>query len=93
MPSPDSSTLQSQYLWKQFNIHNIKTCEPPELDFTPEEPRTLSDLVSLHMNDMGYSLGELSKMLIMNEAELMKIYSIDLPGPEKGRTAHLRIVQ
>jgi Zn-dependent peptidase ImmA (M78 family) len=84
---------QSQYLWKQFNIHNIKTRESPELDFSAEEPSTLSDLVSLHMNDMRYSLGELSKMLVMNEGELVKTYSIDLPGPEKGRTVHLRIIQ
>jgi Zn-dependent peptidase ImmA (M78 family) len=84
---------QSHYLWKQFSIHNIKAREPPELDFTPEEPRTLNDLISLHINDMGYSLGDLSKMLIMNEGELMKVYSIDLPGHEKGRTAHLRIVR
>jgi hypothetical protein len=78
---------------RRRRVHNIKTREPPELDFTPEEPRTLNDLISLHINDMGYSLGDLSKMLIMNEGELMKVYSIDLPGHEKGRTAHLRIVR
>jgi hypothetical protein len=84
---------QAQYIWKQFNIHKIKLREPPELDFPAEEPRTLSDLVSLHINDMGYSLGDLSKVLIMNETELAKTYSIDLPGHEKGRAAHLRVIQ
>jgi hypothetical protein len=84
---------QTQYIWKQFNIHNIKMREPPELDFAPEEPHTVSDLVSLHLNEMGYSLGNLSKMLIMNEIELTKTYSIDLPGQEKGRASHLRIIQ
>jgi Zn-dependent peptidase ImmA (M78 family)/DNA-binding XRE family transcriptional regulator len=84
---------QAQYLWKQFNIHNIKTREPPELDFPAEEPRTLNDLISLHINDMGYSLGDLSKVLIMNETELAKTYAIDLPGHEKGRAAHLRVIQ
>jgi hypothetical protein len=42
---------------------------------------------------MGYSLGDLSKVLLMNESELAKRYSIDLPGQEKGRAAHLRIIQ
>jgi Zn-dependent peptidase ImmA (M78 family) len=84
---------QAQYLWKQFNIHKIKLREPPELEFAPEEPLTVSDLVSLHINEMGYSLGDLSKMLIMNEIELAKTYSIDLPGQEKGRGSHLRIIQ
>jgi Zn-dependent peptidase ImmA (M78 family) len=84
---------QTQYLWKQFNIHKIKLREPPELDFAPEEPRTVSDLVSLHINAMGYSLGDLSKMLNMKEIELANIYSIDLPRQEKGRGSHLRIIQ
>lgn len=84
---------QAQYIWKQFNIHNIKMHEPPELDFPLEEPRTVSDLVSLHLKEMGYSISDLSKMLIMNEGELAKTYSLDLPGQEKGRGSHLRIIQ
>jgi Zn-dependent peptidase ImmA (M78 family) len=84
---------QADYLWKQFNIHKIKLREPPELDFAPETPHTLNDLISLHVNDMGYSLADLAKMLIMNETEVAKTYSIDLPGQEKGRAAHLRVVR
>ncbi len=84
---------QAQYIWKQFNIHKIKLREPPELDFPAEQPRTLGDLVSLHINDMGYSLADLSKVLIMNETEVAKTYSIDLPGQEKGRAGHLRVIQ
>lgn len=42
---------------------------------------------------MGYSLADLSKVLIMNEAELARTYAIDLPGHEKGRGAHLRVIQ
>jgi hypothetical protein len=45
-----------------------------------EDPRTLYDLVSQHVNDMGYSIGDLSKVLIMNEMELARTYSIDLPS-------------
>jgi hypothetical protein len=30
--------------------------------------------------------------LIMNESEVAKTYSIDLPGQEKGRGSHLRII-
>jgi len=84
---------QAQYIWKQFNIHKIRLREPPELDFPAEEPRTLSDLISLHINDMGYSVADLSTILMMNETEVMKTYSIDLPGQEKARGPHLRIIQ
>jgi hypothetical protein len=42
---------------------------------------------------MGYSLGDLSKVLMMNETEVAKTYSINLPGHENGRAAHLRVIQ
>jgi hypothetical protein len=74
-------------------IHKIKLSEPPELDFAPEQSRTVSDLISLHIDDMGYSLADLSKMLIMNETELARTYSINLPAQERARGAHLRIIQ
>lgn len=87
------NTTQAQYIWKQLNIHKIKMREPPELDFPIEDPRTVGDLISLHINEMGYSLADLSKMLIMNELEVANTYSIDLPGHEKVRGGHLRIIQ
>jgi Zn-dependent peptidase ImmA (M78 family) len=84
---------QAGYLWKQFSIAKIRLREPPELDFEPETPHTVNDLVSLHVRDMGYSLVDLGKMLVMNDAEVAKTYSLDLPGQEKGRAAHLRVVR
>jgi hypothetical protein len=42
---------------------------------------------------MGYSGGDLSKMLVVNEIEMAKTYSIGLPGQEKGRGSHLRVIQ
>jgi len=84
---------QEQYLWKRFNVHKIRTREPPELDFPLETPHTLNDLVSLHINDMGYSLADLAKMLVMNDQEVANMYAIDLPGRERGRAAHLRVVR
>jgi Zn-dependent peptidase ImmA (M78 family) len=84
---------QSAYLWKQFNIHKIKLREPPELDFAPEIPQTLSDLVSLHIKDLGYSLADLAKMLSMNQQEVAKTYALDLPGPGNSRSAHLRVIR
>jgi hypothetical protein len=84
---------QAQYPWKQFNIHKIKTREPPELDFEPETPHTLNDLVSLRVNDLGYSLADLAKMLLMYDQEVAKTYSIEMPGQGKVRATSLRIVQ
>jgi hypothetical protein len=71
----------------------MKLREPPELDFLAEQPRTLGDLVSLHINHMGYSLGDLSKVLVMNETELATTYLIDLRRQKEGRAAHLRVIE
>jgi Zn-dependent peptidase ImmA (M78 family) len=84
---------QAQYIWKQFNIHKIKLREPPELDFAPEVPRIISELVSLHMSDLNYSLDDLATMLSMHGREIAQTYSIDLPGDDNGRPNHLRVIQ
>jgi hypothetical protein len=42
---------------------------------------------------MGYSVADLSKVLMMNETQVAKTYSIDFPGQEKGHASHLRIIQ
>ena len=71
-----------------LNIHKIKLREPPELDFPPETPRTISEMVSLHMNDLNYSLDDLTTMLNMHGREIGQFYSIALPGDDKGRQNH-----
>lgn len=84
---------QAQYIWKQFNVHKIKLKEPPELDFPPEIPRTINELVSLHMNDLKYSIDDLATMLNMHHDEIAMTYSIEIPGGGKGRPNHLRVIQ
>jgi Zn-dependent peptidase ImmA (M78 family) len=84
---------QAAYLWKQFSMHNFRMREPPELDFPLEEPKTVSDLISLHIDELGYSVADLSAALKMNEDEVVRSYSIALPGQSKTRPGHLRVVR
>ncbi|WP_400768746.1 helix-turn-helix domain-containing protein [Methylosinus sporium] len=84
---------QKTYLWKQFSFQNIRLREPPELDFPREQPKILSDLLSLHMNELGYSITDLADVMHMHEDEVAQIYSIQLPGKDQGRSGHLRIVK
>jgi hypothetical protein len=78
---------------KQFSYNKIKLREPPELDFAPEQPKTVAELIDLHMADLGLSVGELATMLRMNEDEIVQTYGIRLPGQPPTKSNHLRIVR
>lgn len=82
---------QARYLWQQFNMHRIRLREPPELDFPSEQPTLMAKLISLHINELGYSISELSKVLAMHEEELVSFHDIRDPDSTPGRP-RLRIV-
>ena len=82
---------QARYLWQQFNIHKIRLREPPELDFPTEQPALMSKLLSLHLDDFGYSLADMRRLLAMYEPELISFHSLNsIIGPP-GRPT-LRVV-
>jgi hypothetical protein len=68
----------------------IRMREPPELDFPSEKPTLMPKLLSLHLEELGYSVAQLASMLVMHEDELMSFYDIR-PNPPNGRP-RLRIV-
>jgi Zn-dependent peptidase ImmA (M78 family)/transcriptional regulator with XRE-family HTH domain len=82
---------QARYLWQQFNIHKIRLREPPELDFPTEQPTLMPKLISLHLEQLGYSVAELAAMLLMNEEELVAFHDINDPKIPPGRPK-LRLV-
>jgi Zn-dependent peptidase ImmA (M78 family) len=84
---------QATWIWKQFAMNNYRLREPPELDFPQEQPHTLSDLVSLHVQDLGYSLADLATAMHMREDEFARAYSIEIPGEKTSKPGHLRIVR
>jgi Zn-dependent peptidase ImmA (M78 family)/DNA-binding XRE family transcriptional regulator len=52
-------------LWQEFSRLGYRTREPPELDFAPEKPMVVDDLVKLHLQDFGYTIEELGDALTM----------------------------
>jgi Zn-dependent peptidase ImmA (M78 family)/transcriptional regulator with XRE-family HTH domain len=82
---------QARYLWQQFNIRKIRLREPPELDFPPERPTLMTALITLHLDDLGYSISDLADLLLMEPAELMSFHGIKDPDAPAGKP-HLRIV-
>lgn len=73
---------QEEYLWKQMSVRKWRLREPPELDFAPERPSVVANLVKIFREHLGYSAGELAKLLHIVVADLEALY----PVQEEGRT-------
>jgi len=87
------SDTQNRYLWQQFSINKIRLKEPPELDFEPEMPTVMPKVINAHLQNLGYSLGELSSLLKMSEAEISDLYDLDKKNPNSSPTKpKLRLV-
>jgi len=65
---------QHTYLWKQISARGYRLREPPELDFERERPDLLGQIVTLHLNGLGYSVGDLSRFLCVHEREFWALY-------------------
>jgi len=61
-------------LWVQLSKAGYKTREPIELDIKNEQPTLLKELVKTYIDDMGYNIPELMKMLNLFEDEIKNIY-------------------
>ncbi len=77
---------QAQMLWKMFSAHRYRLREPPELDFPRECTALDKRLIEAHLADLGYTLDELSTLLVFRPEDLQEMYN--LPQPRNG----LRVV-
>jgi Zn-dependent peptidase ImmA (M78 family) len=83
------SENQSRYLWQQISARGWKLREPSDLDFAHEIPTVLPTIVASHLNDLGYSLDDLTKLLSIHSAEFVEMYG-DFSAPKLG--PRLRII-
>lgn len=63
---------QSNYLWSQMGPY--KQREPIELDIPAENPSALKKLIDIHLNELNYSLPELSKVTYLFPHEFRENY-------------------
>ncbi|HLK69434.1 MAG TPA: XRE family transcriptional regulator [Bryobacteraceae bacterium] len=68
---------QFVYLRMQLQQNNYALREPPSLDIAREHPTLLLEIIKAHLNDLGYSYGDLAKMLHMELAEFRSYYRLD----------------
>lgn len=83
---------QSRYLWQQISSRGWRLREPPELDFEREKPSVLPSILDAHLNQLGYTIGDLSNFIPIHEHEFARMYGIDKPEPPPSRPK-LRIVK
>jgi Zn-dependent peptidase ImmA (M78 family)/transcriptional regulator with XRE-family HTH domain len=79
---------QERYLWAQFNAKKIRMREPPELDFAKELPVLAPRMLTLHVEQLGYSVADLEKVVHMYSDELTTFHNL---GSATGK-APLRLV-
>ncbi|MDB5539913.1 MAG: hypothetical protein JWQ89_1640 [Devosia sp.] len=85
---------QKNYLWQQFSMAGIRTAEPPELDFAPERATIVTSLLRAHIESLGYSVGELARILTLDETELPELYDLtELMGSTPVRPKGLRVIK
>ena len=71
------------------NVKKIRFREPPEVDFAHEEPGLLPTILKLHLEQLGYSVAELTTALHIQEPELRRMYGLLGNSVQDG---HLRVV-
>jgi Zn-dependent peptidase ImmA (M78 family) len=83
---------QERYLWQQISARGWKLEEPAELSFPPEMPRVLPSIITAHLGDLGFSVGELTGMLRIYESEFNEMYGAVQQGDPMKPKARLKIV-
>ena len=82
---------QYTYLWKQMSARKYRLREPPELDFAPEVPTVLGNVLRVHVEALGYSVSDLAKFLHMHEGDLIELYPMLASG--EPRKAKLTVIK
>jgi len=80
---------QNRYLWQQISSRGWRLREPPELDFEREKPSVLDSMIKAHLNDLGFTLDDLTNLVPMHEDEFVRLYNLDDGSSSKPR---LRLV-
>lgn len=68
------SERKARYLWMQMGKAGYRKREPVELDIPAEEPSLLQELIGVHLNELNYTVLELSKALAIHEHEFRSMY-------------------
>ena len=84
------SPRQQRSLWMSMGKLGYRRKEPPELDIPIEQPTILQELISLHREQLSYSVDDLAALLRLEPKEIQTLYGVS-DAPTGGRP-NLRIL-
>jgi len=82
------SQAQHRSLWKQLSASRMRFKEPPELDFTHEQPHMLEAIFDFYRTKLKYTVDQISEILFCDRPDLFSLYPF-LNGNGK---RHLRLI-
>ena len=77
------SSRTGDELWRQMSSFGYRLVEPPQYEVHCEDPgRRFRELISIHFDQLAYSIAELAEMTGITEYELKQIYEVNEPRPK-----------
>lgn len=68
---------QSSYLWRQLSARGWRKTEPAETQFAPEPTRLWDQIISLHKDELKYSVADFARMLAIHESDITALYGVE----------------
>jgi Zn-dependent peptidase ImmA (M78 family)/transcriptional regulator with XRE-family HTH domain len=68
---------QGDYMWRQLSSMGFRLREPSELDFPHESAALTTDVLEVHMEDLGYSHEEMMSTLGLVATDFRKLYQLE----------------
>ena len=68
---------QARYLYMRMARLGYKTKEPEHLEPPKEEPQLFYELVKVHLDQLGYTVQELSDVVALNELEFKDVFNVN----------------
>lgn len=69
---------QRSYFWTQMGMHGYRTHEP--IPLPQEEPTLVKEILDLHTGQLGFSMREISDLMLMDEHEMKAEYTMPKTG-------------
>lgn len=73
------SDRQYSKLWTEMGKSGYRTKEPIELEIPEEKPTIITELIDIHLNELGYSPKQLADMVNHKQEEFNSLY---IPAPK-----------
>jgi Zn-dependent peptidase ImmA (M78 family)/DNA-binding XRE family transcriptional regulator len=74
---------QYSYLWSQMAAHGYRRNEPAEYNVPKETPSLLGEMISTHLQELGFSIDQLTDMLKLEKDEFLEVYGLQKPEQKK----------